>query len=235
MSTKFTRRAPSGHVVGLEWPTRKLSSEVTGVRFAGSKYGRAFQIGTRGYHDDACRMLLESTTSKAIRVGRREVRLATAKDGASSIATLIGEYHEMMTVFSGPAPTEETIAGLFSVFDIADTTEGLVARPTAATLLTTLNENVMLVNDHFDSVDVPGPAFAKANLPKGKGARSGRGGEVWRRQLPNTQGKAARDYAYTLGFPSAIGQVMPGPATTEATDQHLLEWVDGMAISWTKD
>ncbi|MGO4957797.1 hypothetical protein ACTQ49_11125 [Luteococcus sp. Sow4_B9] len=235
MSNTFVRRAPSGHVLTVEWDQKKLSSEVAGVRFAGSKYGRAFQIGTRGFHDDACRHILKSTTAKALKVGRHEVRLATSAEGDASIATLIGDYHELMTVFSGPAPSENTIAGLFSVLEIADMTEGLVVRPSNATLLTQMNENVMLVNDTLDSVDCVGPAHAKANKPKGRGAKKGRGGEVWRRPLPGRGKGRPRDFAYTIGFRSALGEVMPGPVQEDQKDADLAPWLDSIELAWQKD
>lgn len=233
LSKTYVRRAPSGHVLTVDWEGKELSSEIAGVRFAGSNYGRAFQIGTRGFHDDACRDLLKSSTSKALRVGRHEIRLASAQDGASSIATLIGSYHELMTVFTGPAPSEGTIAGLFSVLDVADTTEGLVVRPSTATLLTAMNENVMLVNDSLDSVDCTGPAHVKANKPKGRGAKNRKGGEVWRKKLPGRASSRARDYAYTVGFRTALGEVMPGPVNGD--DNDLAPWIDALELSWQKD
>ncbi|MGH8880198.1 MAG: hypothetical protein ACRD0P_23075, partial [Stackebrandtia sp.] len=92
---------------------KPVSSVAAGVRFAGGSYGTGFQIGPRGYHEFACTKVAPATTRDRFLVHGREVVLAEANDWQSSVATLIGTYHELMTVYAGPAPRRDRVSALF--------------------------------------------------------------------------------------------------------------------------
>src|SRR5262245_60485073 len=96
--------APSGSRVRVDLPAdRPVSHVAAGVRFAGGSYGTGFQIGRRGYHDFACRYVAPAAPRDRFLVHGREVVVAEANDRQSSVATMIGTYHELMTVYAGPA------------------------------------------------------------------------------------------------------------------------------------
>lgn len=231
MRYSFSRLAPSGREVEASWDGERLSSEVVGVRFVGSSYGRGFQIGTTGFHDFAAEHQMTGTRHRRLRVRGRELRIATSGDRRTTIASLIGPRHELMTVFSGPAPTDRTLTGLFGVLRISDSTSGMVVQPERNTLLDAVGEHVLLVGESHSSLDIPVPAEARRMRPRSRGAGTTHG-EVWRRQLhPGRAAKGAHDYAYIVGTPRGIGEAVAGPSS-KISSRTLLDWVDSIDISW---
>lgn len=225
-----TRRSPGGRYVNLSWNGADVASEVAGVRFAGGSQGRGFQIHPLGAHDFAMKHLTEGVLDQRLIVGGREVRVSKAKDGLSTTATLIGPHHELMTVFSGPAPTPQRITDLFSVLDIDDDKDGMRVAPADATLMSVVNEHVALVNSDFTSIDIPGPAHADDLVPRQRG-RATKNGEVWRAKLPGRNGKRAHDFSYIVGTRrGAVEIVASDPGGISAVD--LLAMVDSMNVSW---
>src|ERR687895_568863 len=148
--------APSGGRVRVALSAdRPISGVAAGVRFAGGSYGTGFQIGPRGYHEFVCTYVAPATTRERFLVHGREVVVAEGNDQQSSVATLIGAYHELMTVYAG----------------------GMVVRPRAATLLDTMAEQIAVVVRGRGVLSIPGPRQADALVPRHAGART-RHGEV---------------------------------------------------------
>lgn len=231
MQYTFHRVAPSGQQVEAAWSGERLSGEVVGVRFVGGSYGRAFQIGTAGFHDFAAEQHLSDGTRRHLRVRGRELRVATSGDARTTVATLIGPRHELMTVFAGPAPTDHVLAGLFGALQVSDSTDGMVVRPGKHTLLQSYNEHVLLVAESHSALDVPAPGHAAALRPRSRGAAS-RHGEVWRRPIhAGRRTQQPHDYSYIVGTPRGIGEAMPGPSA-KIGSQQLLDWVDSIDINW---
>lgn len=230
---KITRRAPGGHYVTVSWDGAGVASHVAGIRFAGGSYGRAFQIHPLGAHEFAMTHIADAPTSGRVLVGRNEVRIATARDGSSTTATLIGKHHELMTVFTGPAPAKRRIIDIFSVLDIDDRPEGMAVTPQPETLLTGAGEHIVLVAEDFTSVDVPGPGNASEMVPKARGKKT-RHGEVWRNRLPGRAGQGARDFSYVVGTPRGAAEVI---ASDEGliSETDLLAMVDSLNVAWTAD
>ena len=226
--------APSGSRVQVEWANETPLLTITaGVRFAGSNYARGFQIGLPGHHQFAAEHMVPATLRRRLVVGNREVLVSQANDGSATIATLVGRHHELMTVFSGPAPAEAAIIDLFGVLDIDDQPAGMRVVPNAASLVTVASEHVIAVIEDRGSVDVPGLAQAKALLPTSRGAVATRG-EIWRSPLPGTasaRGDRARAYSYILGYPRGVAEVQLEPEGA-ATDAELLDWMDTIEVSW---
>lgn len=232
MRYTFSRVAPSGRDVQASWADERLSSEVSGVRFVGSSYGRGFQIGTTGFHDFAAENHLRAPSHRRLRVRGRELRIATAADKRTTIASLIGPRHELMTVFSGPAPTDHTLTGLFGVLRVSDSTSGMVVQPERNTLLEAVSEHVLLVGESHSSLDLPVPAEARRMKPRSKGADTAHG-EVWRRPLHHgRRSRSAHDYAYIVGTRKGIGEAVAGPES-KISSRTLLDWVDSIDIAWT--
>ena len=224
--------APSGRRVDVDLPAAPAVSSIAAlVRFVGGSYGTGFQIGPRGYHDFACTYVAPATQRERILVHGREVIIAEANDKESSMATLIGTYHELMTVFAGPAPRRDWVLALFSALQIEDHVDGMVVKPQAATLLDAAVENIVVVVRDRGAVSIPGPSQALALVPKHAGARTEHG-EVWK----TSQGEVGSSVAtaaqgYILGCPAGLAEVhLDG--TNAATQSELLGWMNEINIAW---
>ncbi|GLZ42854.1 hypothetical protein [Actinokineospora sp. NBRC 105648] len=223
--------APSGSQVTVVLPAeRSAPSVAAAVRFAGGSYGTGFQIGPRGYHDFACSQVAPATTRERFLVHGREVVVAEADDGESSVATLIGAYHELMTVYAGPAPRRDRVFSLFDSLRIEDRVEGMVVTPRAATLLDTMSEHVVVAVRDLGTVSVPGPAQARNHVPTHAGART-RHGEVWKVALPGPALAGVSGHAFVLGCAAGVAEVHFAD-TPARTDQERLDWLDGIDVAW---
>jgi hypothetical protein len=224
---QLTLRAPSGARVEIGLPDdAPVASVAAGVRFVGGSYGTGFGIGPRGYHDFAARHVAPATPTDRLVVHGREVVVAEADDGQSSWATLLGPYHELMTVFAGPGPRRDRVLGLFGALRIEDHLDGMVVRPRRATLLDAMTEQVLVVVAGRGSLCVPGPRQAAAVTPRHAGAPT-RHGEVWKAPYAGTDGTAAP--AFLLGCPAGTAEVhFPG----RAVGTRELAWLDGLSVAW---
>jgi hypothetical protein len=218
-------RAPSGARVEIRLPDdAPVASVAAGVRFVGGSYGTGFGIGPRGYHDFAARHVAPATPRDRLVVAGREVVVAEAADGQSSWATLLGPYHELMTVFAGPAPRRDRVLGLFGALSVEDHVDGMVVRPRRATLLDAMAEQVMVVVAGRGALCVPGPRQAPAFTPRHAGAPT-RYGEVWKAPYAGMPGRTA----FVLGCPAGTAEVhFPGRDVGE----RELAWLDGLAVAW---
>jgi hypothetical protein len=211
--------APSGGRVRVALPAdRPVSSIAAGVRFAGGSYGTGFQIGPRGYHEFACTYVAPASTRDRFLVHGREVVVAEAKDQQSSVATLIGAYHELMTVYAGPAPSSDRVSALFGSLEITDHVDGMAVRPRPATLLDTMTEQLAVVVRDRGMMSIPGLKQARALVPAHAGAPT-RYGEVWRATYPDGR------HTFILGCPQGIAEV-------HLTDPGALDWLAEIDISW---
>jgi hypothetical protein len=224
--------APSGGVVEVDLPAdRPVSSVAAGVRFAGGSFGTGFQIGPRGYHQFAATVVAPARQRERLVVHGREVVVAEADDGASSWATLLGTYHELMTVFVGPAPRRDRVLALFGSLRIRDRVGGMAVRPQSVTLLDTLVEQVIVVVAGRGSVCVPGPRQARALVPAHAGART-RFGEVWKAPYPSApKALTAGAHAFVLGCAGGAAEVHL-PAIPAVAVAEQLDWLDQINVAW---
>jgi hypothetical protein len=229
--------APSGAAVDVDLPDdAPVSNVAAAVRFVGGSYGTGFQIGPRGYHEFAATVVAPATQRDRLLVHGREVVVVEADDGTSSWATLLGTYHELMTVYAGPAPRRDRVRALFSSLQITDRVGGMVVRPRAATLLDTMTEQLMIVVRGRGSLCIPGPRQARALIPRHAGAPT-RHGEVWKAPYAGASGASgaraasASRYQFILGCPRGVAEVqlVRTPAVAES-DQ--LAWLDGINVAW---
>ncbi|WP_439382777.1 hypothetical protein [Amycolatopsis lexingtonensis] len=215
--------APSGGRVTVGLSARApVSHVVAGIRFVGGSYGTGFQIGSRGYHDFACTRVAPARTRERLLVHGREVVVAEAADGQSSVATLLGDYHELMTVYAGPAPHRDRVVGLFGSLNIEDRVDGMVVTPRPATLLDPAGEHLVVVVRDHGSLSIPAPREAAALLPAHAGART-KHGEVWQ---TNTR-------SFVLGCPAGVAEVHLAD-TAATTDQERLDWLDEVDVGWQR-
>src|SRR6185369_6409831 len=145
----------------------------------------------------------------------REVVVAEARDGQSSVATLLGAYHELMTVYAGPAPHRDRVPALFGSLRIEDHVDGMTVVPRAETLLDPMNEHLVVVVKDHGSLSIPAPRQAAALLPRHAGART-KHGEVWK------SGDAAR--SFVLGCPAGVAEVHLAD-TAAKTERERLDWL----------
>jgi hypothetical protein len=224
--------APSGGRVTVELPADPLvSSVVAGVRFAGGSYGTGFQIGPRGYHDVACTYVAPATLRERFLVHGREVVVAEARDRQSSVATLIGDYHELMTVYAGPAPERARVLSLFSSLRVVDHVDGMAVEPLSATLLDIVTEHVVVVVAGRGSLSIPGRRQTMALVPRHAGAPT-RHGEVWKAPYPGAQGStSAGEHSFILGCAAGMAEIhLANPGAAPESD--LLGWLNEINVAW---
>jgi len=222
--------APAGRRLTVNLPSDPLvSNVVAGVRFAGGSFGTGFQVSPRGHHDFACTHVAPATQVDRLLVHGREVIVAEARDGRSSVATLVGDYHELTTVYAGPAPRRDRVQALFSSLQVVDQVAGMVVQPVAATLLDTMTEHVVVVVRGRGSVSIPGPRQAMALLPRHAGVAT-RHGEVWRTPYPGAEGSTrVTDYSYVLACAAGMAEVH---LAGDVPDSSLLDWLDEIDVAW---
>jgi hypothetical protein len=226
--------APSGGRLTVDLPADPLvSNVVAGVRFAGGSFGTGFQISPRGHHDYACTHVAPATQLDRLLVHGREVVVAEANDGHSSMATLIGDYHELMTVYAGPAPRRDRVLALFSSLQVVDQVAGMVVKPLAATLLDTMSEHVVIVVRGRGSLSVPGPRQAMALVPRHAGVPT-RHGELWKAPYPGAEGSTrVGDHSYVLGCAAGMAEVhLAGAGAGAAPESDLLDWLNEINVAW---
>ncbi|MCO1581100.1 hypothetical protein M8C13_35645 [Crossiella sp. SN42] len=221
-------RGPSGRAVTVRLPdAARVTSVAAEVRFAGGVYSRGFQIGPRGYHEFACREVLPATAAHRFPAAGREVLASATADGDTTVVSWLGPFHELLTVFSGPAPSRETLLALFSGLDLDDRPEGLRVRAAVGQVL----ERITLTVHGRGTVTIPGPETARQVLPKHRGAATP-GGELWRLALPGRKGSPdARDYLFVLAGLRGAAEVQLSRDTGASTDE-LLDWVAGLDVAW---
>jgi hypothetical protein len=223
---------PSGGRVRVELPADPpVASVAAGVRFAGGSFGTGFQIGPRGYHDFACTHVVPATPRQRLVVHGREVVVAEARDHGSSLATLIGTYHELMTVYAGPAPDRDRVFALFSSLRIEDRVGGMVVSPRSATMLDTMTEHLVVVVRDRGSLSIPAPRQAVELVPRHAGART-RHGEVWKAPYPGAEGSTRiGGYSFILGCAAGVAEVrLADTGTPDASEQ--LDWLDQINVAW---
>jgi hypothetical protein len=227
--------APSGNRVDVDLPASPgVSSIAAMVRFVGGSYGTGFQIGPRGYHDFACTYVAPASQRERILVHGREVIIAEANDKQSSVATLIGTYHELMTVFAGPAPKRDRVAALFGALKIQDNVDGMVVLPQSATLLDAAVENIVVVVKERGTLSIPGPRQAVALAPKHAGAPIAHG-EVWKTNLSEAEHSiSSAMQGYLLGFPAGMAELhLANDADSGAAPEaEMLGWLNEINVTW---
>jgi hypothetical protein len=224
--------SPSGGRVQVDLPADPpVVSVVAEVRFAGGSFGTGFQIGSRGHHDFATRYVAPAIQRERFLVHGREVVVAEADDRGSSLATLMGPYHELMTVYAGPAPRQARVFALFNSLEIEDSTGGMIVRPRSATLLDIMSELLVIVVKDRGSLAIPPPTYAAGRVPRFGGAPT-KNGEVWKTPHPGVQNASrASDYSYLLGCAAGFAEVQL-PAKAEVTQSQQFDWLNDIDVAW---
>ncbi|MFD5390113.1 hypothetical protein ACFWMG_35385 [Streptomyces sp. NPDC127074] len=227
--------APSGDRLALRLADdARVQAVTTNVRFVGGAYSRAFQIGSRGYHDFVCKHMIKAAPTDRFVVKGRETAVAATADGSMTIVTLKERYHELMTFFTGPPPSRKKLIGLFGTLEIQDHPRGMRVRPERFTQGDTATEQVAVMVADRGTIVVPGQKQARNLVPKHRGKSTRRGGEMWRVPLPGRAGSTSEhDYLYVVAGAKGAAEVriaQGGGLDTGA----LLDWVDGIDVAWNE-
>lgn len=240
MAAQFRLRAPSGSVLTLGLPDDPRVSGITGTaRFVGSKFARGLQIGPRGFQDVANQSIMPATVTDRFIVGGNEVRLAVGRDGLNASAALIGPYHEVMTIYSGPPPRIADVAEMFSQFAFEDAPEGMAIQPRSGTDLAMAAEGFAVFVDGRGSLSIPGVSRARDLIPPHAGTRT-RFGELWRDgPLDDRPDQGARSWVYILGTATAAAEIVftdrseyHGVEHPMVSDATLMAWLNELNPQW---
>jgi hypothetical protein len=240
MAQELQLLAPSGNLLSLGLPDEpRVSTVSSSVRFVGKEFARGFQVGQLGFQEAANDSLMPARVVDRFVVGGREVRLAVGAEGVNASVAMIGEYHELMTIYGGPPPGREDVVRLLEMFEVDDRPEGMAVRPRYSEIAMAA-EGVSTYVDGRGTVTVPNNENAADMRPTFKGTPT-RYGEVWRRegQLPDRPGKGANTFMYILGTRTAVAEVV-FPDSSEfhetphprVSDQELLDWLYELNPRW---
>ncbi|SNS63090.1 hypothetical protein SAMN05421812_101187 [Asanoa hainanensis] len=235
MAQRLRLRSPSGNRVTVDLAdTPTVANVSASIRYAGGSLARGFQIGSRGFQKFASTYVAASVVHDRFVVHGREVVVARQIDGAGATAALIGDYHELMTVYGGPPPAREAVISLFSTLTIEDRADGMVVKPLDATLLNEFSELLTIAVAGRGLVSVPGPAHMRHHVPAHQGQAT-RHGEVWRGLVGGVD-KASRisDYLFTMGFSRGVSEVHLTPEP-DLSDDALLAWMNEIQVDWAAD
>ena len=227
--------SPCGNRVTVGLPDKPaVASVAASVRFAGGSLARGFSIGPRGYQKFAATYLVQADTADRFVVNGREVVVTRQVNGAGSAAAMIGEFHELYTVFGGPAPARETIISLFSTLAVTDEVEGMTVKPAKTTLVDAVQELLTVTVPGRGRVTIPGARYLRSYIPAHRGQAT-RFGEVWRGNVPGVDtATKASDHLYTMGFRRGVGEVHLAPDDT-TTDDALYDWMNELNVEWAAD
>lgn len=230
-ATQVTVRAPSGRLVDITAGTgEKVLGVNTSCLLTSGKTARVFMIGNRGYHDLACEVMVPAKLAWRGYVSGRELLASLDDSGTVLVATLVGKYHELMTVFADGAPDRTRVEAIFASLKVDDTPQGLTLTPLNDTFSTIAWEDVSVIVDERGALNVPDPGGSQGIVPQWQGSKTSKG-ELWKRQLDGASGRSIRDFAYVLGCPRGAAEVSIS-SRTSATEAELLTWLDALSVGW---
>jgi hypothetical protein len=230
--TNVDVRAPSGRLVSI---TAGHDATVLGVNtsffVASGKTSRVFMIGSSGYHDLACEVLVKATLAWRGYVSGYELVASVDDSGGVLITTLLGPHHELMTVFADGAPARGHVESIFASLVVEDLPEGMAVTPGNDAFSTIAWEDVSVIVDQRGALNIPDPTGAARLIPKWRGARTQKG-ELWRRSADEgSSDQSMKGTSYILGCPRGVAEVHISPRTS-AGRSELLGWLDTLEITW---
>lgn len=224
--------APSGRSLAVTLGDQEPMICVhSGFDYALGPAVRTWQIGARGYHDATCREMVAAFPRWREVVLGNELVVSSTIDDTVTVATLIGKYHELQTIFGGPAPSLERIVSIFVEFIPEDSPAGMCVRPTTGSLGTIFAQWFNLAVANRGILRVPGPESASALVPSWQGAPT-KYGELWQKivdpglVLPGSPVPSI----YVLGCPRGAAQITLFSET--AGTEPIANWLDGCRVSW---
>ncbi|MGH3896897.1 MAG: hypothetical protein ACRDTA_01335 [Pseudonocardiaceae bacterium] len=188
---------------------------------------RAFTVAEIGAFDwhSTYTTIPDQVTSQPYRGG--ELIIGIRNDPADYRAAWRGQWFELHTRASG---SPDGITRIFDAFRLTDTPLGMLARPrsTAQAQLEPLRVAKQIPGIGHLTIERPGSS--RVAVPDFRGYPT-RHGELWRQPLGiGAQGRS-RPEALVLATPTAITQLIPGPADTPDSTKALA-FLEGLSVMW---
>jgi hypothetical protein len=224
---------PDGSQVILHSPVLDVSSPWS-CGFIASVRGarRAFTVAEAGAFDwhSTYTTIPDQVTGQPYRGG--ELVIGVRNDPARNEpvdyrAAWRGRWFELHTRANGPA---EGITRIFDAFRLTDTPLGLLAQPrsTAQARLEPLRVAKQIPGIGHLTIERPGTS--QIAIPDFRGHLT-RHGELWRQPLGSGAQGRSRSEALVLATPTAITQLVPGPADTTDPNEAL-GFLVGLDVVW---
>jgi hypothetical protein len=138
-----------------------------------------------------------------------------------------GQWFELHTRASGPA---EGITRLFDAFRLTDTPLGLLAQPRSTTQARLEPVRVAKQIPGIGYLTIERPGTSQIAVPDSRGHPTLHG-ELWRQPLGSGAHGRSRSEVLVLATPTAITQLVPGPADTTDPNEAL-EFLVGLDVIW---
>ncbi len=138
-----------------------------------------------------------------------------------------GQWFELHTRASG---SPDGITRIFDAFRLTDTPLGMLALPRSTGQARLEPLRVAKQIPGIGHLTIERPGTSRVVVPKFRGHPT-RHGELWRQPLGiGAQGRSRPD-ALVLATPTAITQLVPGPADTPDPDKALA-FLEGLSVTW---
>lgn len=141
-----------------------------------------------------------------------------------------GQWFEMHTRGSGPAPAADGVTRIFDAFRITDTPLGMLARPRSARQVQLEPVQVFKQLPGLGHLTVERPGTRQIEVPGYRGLPTSHG-ELWRQPLDEGAAGRARSDALVLATPTAISRLVAGPGDITDLDE-VVAFLVGLDVTW---
>ncbi|MDQ4094326.1 MAG: hypothetical protein M3143_13335 [Actinomycetota bacterium] len=138
-----------------------------------------------------------------------------------------GQWFELHTRASG---SPDGIMGVFDAFRLTDTPLGMLVQPRSARQAQLEPIRVAKQIPRLGHLTIERPGTSQLTIPDFRGHLT-RHGELWRQPLGIGAHGRSRPEALVLATPTAITQLIPGPADT-ADPEEALQFLAGLDVIW---
>ncbi|HKR48914.1 MAG TPA: hypothetical protein VJT72_04895 [Pseudonocardiaceae bacterium] len=190
---------------------------------------RAFTVAEAGAFDwhSTYTTIPDQITDQPYRGGDLIVGIRNHSDPPDYRAAWRGQWFELHTRACG---SPDGITKIFDAFRLTDTPLGMLALPrsTGQARLEPLRVAKQIPGIGHLTIERPGTSRVAVPDVRGYPARHG---ELWRQPLGSGAQGRSRAEALVLATPTAITQLIPGPADT-ADSEEALAFLEGLIVTW---
>ncbi|MGH3834977.1 MAG: hypothetical protein ACRDSF_04640 [Pseudonocardiaceae bacterium] len=193
---------------------------------------RAFTVAEAGAFDwhSAYTTIPDQVTGQPYRGGELIVGIRNnpaRSDPPDYRATWRGQWFELHTRASG---SPDGITRIFDAFRLTDTPLGMLALPRSAGQARLEPLRVAKQIPGIGHLTIERPGTSQVAVPEFRGHLT-RHGELWRQPLGIGAHGRSRPEALVLATPTAVTQLVPGPADT-ADPNEALAFLEGLSVTW---
>lgn len=224
--------APDGSRIRLEQPGLDFSQpwSVSFVAMVGGgRYGLTVaEIGAFDWH---VTYTMPGAEVASLRYAGGDLLIATRAAEPDYRAAWRGRWFELHHRPAGPVPAGAGVPRVFDAVRFTDTPEGMLVSPRGSGWFEPFRIAKQLPG--IGRLRIERPARATIEVPRFRGHRT-RHGEIWRLPLGAGARGRARDDALLLATPTAVAQLIPGPAesTDTADGDAALAVLEELAVIW---